>query len=167
MRYHLIEASEESDVIEILRAEIMSETLLENIRAMMETLHLTAEDVINILDIPAEKQEELTTLIKVFEIREQLIAGCMTEGYSKPWATIYAKGYEKYHLEQPCSPWFLRILAKIYAQSYFKETLENIIALMKNMNLTAEAAMNALKLSPEEQKELAPLIMEKFLEAEK
>ncbi|MBQ3726271.1 MAG: hypothetical protein II902_04295 [Selenomonadaceae bacterium] len=45
--------------------------------------------------------------------------------------------------------------------------LESIRALMKNMNLTAEAAMNALKLSPEEQKELAPLIMEKFLEAEK
>ena len=45
--------------------------------------------------------------------------------------------------------------------------LENIRAMMETLHLTAEAAMNALKLSPEEQKELAPLIMEKFLEAEK
>lgn len=40
-----------------------------------------------------------------------------------------------------------------------KETLlENIRALMENLNLTATAAMNALKVSPEKQKELAPLI---------
>ena len=45
--------------------------------------------------------------------------------------------------------------------------LENIRAMMETLHWTAEAAMNALKLSPEEQKELAPLIMEKFLEAEK
>ena len=36
--------------------------------------------------------------------------------------------------------------------------LENIRAMMDTLHLTAEAAMNALKLSPEKQKELAPLI---------
>ena len=36
--------------------------------------------------------------------------------------------------------------------------LENIRNLMKNFKMTAEAAMNALKISPEMQKELAPLI---------
>ena len=36
--------------------------------------------------------------------------------------------------------------------------LENIRNLMKNLNLTSEAAMNALGISSEMQKELAPLI---------
>ena len=40
-----------------------------------------------------------------------------------------------------------------------EETLiENIRALMDSLKLTAEAAMNALKISPEKQRELAPLI---------
>ena len=37
-------------------------------------------------------------------------------------------------------------------------SLENIRNLMESLQLTASAAMNALKISPEMQKELAPLI---------
>ena len=36
--------------------------------------------------------------------------------------------------------------------------IENIRTLMKNLKLTAEAAMNALGISPDKQRELAPLI---------
>ena len=39
-----------------------------------------------------------------------------------------------------------------------KNALENVRNLMDSLHLTAEAAMNALKISPEKQKELAPLI---------
>ena len=36
--------------------------------------------------------------------------------------------------------------------------LENIRSLMKNMGLSAKDAMNALSVSPESQKQLAPLV---------
>ncbi|MBQ7515482.1 MAG: hypothetical protein IJS96_04310 [Schwartzia sp.] len=36
--------------------------------------------------------------------------------------------------------------------------LENLRSLMKTMNLSAEEAMKALALSPEQQKEIAPLL---------
>ena len=39
-----------------------------------------------------------------------------------------------------------------------KTSLENVRNLMKNFKLTAEAAMNALDISPEMQRELEPLI---------
>ena len=45
-----------------------------------------------------------------------------------------------------------------------KTLLENVRHLMINFRLTAEAAMNALGISPEMQKELAPIINEKNLE---
>ena len=44
------------------------------------------------------------------------------------------------------------------AQGERRTLLGNIRNLMDSLNLTAEAAMNALKISPEMQKELAPLI---------
>ena len=48
---------------------------------------------------------------------------------------------------------------KSYIAQGREETLiENIRALMDSLKLTAEAAMNALKISPEKQRELAPFI---------
>ena len=44
------------------------------------------------------------------------------------------------------------------AEGRAENLLENIRALMETLHWTAEAAMDALKVSPEEQKELAPLI---------
>ena len=38
-------------------------TLLENIRTLMSSLHGTAEEVMNLLKIPPEKQKELAPLI--------------------------------------------------------------------------------------------------------
>ena len=57
--------------------------------------------------------------------------------------------------------------AKARAEGKAEGLLENIRALMKRLHRTAEVAMDNLGISPEKQKELAPLIMEKFLEAEK
>ena len=48
--------------------------------------------------------------------------------------------------------------AKGRAEGKAENLLENIRALMETLHWTAEAAMDALKVSPEEQKELAPLI---------
>ena len=39
-----------------------------------------------------------------------------------------------------------------------KTLLENVRKMMKNFKMTAEEAMNGLEISPEKQKELAPLI---------
>ena len=49
-------------------------------------------------------------------------------------------------------------LAEGIIKGAHKNALENIRNLMKNLNLTSEAAMNALGISSEMQKELAPLI---------
>ena len=49
-------------------------------------------------------------------------------------------------------------LDRMMAEREEKTLLEAIRALMKNLKLTAEAAMTALGISPEKQKELAPLI---------
>ena len=44
------------------------------------------------------------------------------------------------------------------AEERVSTTLENVRSLMDSLQLTAAAAMNALKISPEMQKKLAPLI---------
>ena len=49
-------------------------------------------------------------------------------------------------------------MEKLKEESRTETLIENIHALMKNLKLTAEAAMTALSISPEKQKELAPLI---------
>ncbi|MBR3498706.1 MAG: hypothetical protein IKO05_06935 [Selenomonadaceae bacterium] len=50
------------------------------------------------------------------------------------------------------------LIAEGRAEGKAEGLLENIRAMMETLHLTAEVAMNALKLSPEKQKELAPLI---------
>lgn len=54
------------------------------------------------------------------------------------------------------------IIHEVYKEEFDalekKTLLENIRSLMKNMNLTAETAMDVLKVSPELRKELLPLI---------
>ncbi len=52
-----------SDYSERLKEEGRKETLLENIRALMESLQSTAEVAMNLLKIPPEKQKELAPLI--------------------------------------------------------------------------------------------------------
>ena len=49
-------------------------------------------------------------------------------------------------------------IAQGIEQGERKTLFDNVRNLMESLHLTAEAAMNALKISPEKQKELAPLI---------
>lgn len=52
-----------SERLDRMMAERETKTLLENIRALMDTLHGTAEEAMNLLKIPPEKQKELAPLI--------------------------------------------------------------------------------------------------------
>ena len=45
------------------RAEAEKNTLLDNIRSLMETMNMTAKQAMEALRVPAEKQEEYVTLI--------------------------------------------------------------------------------------------------------
>ena len=45
------------------REEAKKETLLDNIRSLMETMNLTAQQAMNALKIPADKQKEYVELI--------------------------------------------------------------------------------------------------------
>jgi len=56
------------------------------------------------------------------------------------------------------SDYLERIKEEGRAEGKAENLLENIRTLMKNLKMTAEAAMTALGISPEKQKELAPLI---------
>ena len=47
-------------------------TLLENIRTLMSSLHGTAEEVMNLLKIPPEKQKNLPDIFKVFNLSSLL-----------------------------------------------------------------------------------------------
>ena len=44
-------------------AEVEKNTLLDNIRSLMETMNMTAKQAMEALRVPAEKQEEYVTLI--------------------------------------------------------------------------------------------------------
>ena len=50
------------------------------------------------------------------------------------------------------------VVEKLIAEGKIEGKIEDIRALMDSLNLTAQAVMNLLKISPEMQKELAPLI---------
>ena len=52
-----------SERLDRMMAEREEKTLLEAIRALMDTLHGTAEEAMNLLKIPPEKQKELAPLI--------------------------------------------------------------------------------------------------------
>ena len=52
-----------SSVFEEIENRIRQETLLENIRSLMETLNFTATQAMDALKVPAEKQDELRELI--------------------------------------------------------------------------------------------------------
>ena len=107
------------------------------------------------------------------ELQEKLIAECLAKGHSKIWARAYAKGYEEI-FNETYSPSYSELFAEGYAEGYVEgyeegcksQMLESILALMDNLNLSAEEVMNLLDVPPEMQKELAPLINEKFLEAD-
>lgn len=101
------------------------------------------------------------------ELQEKLIAECLAKGHSKIWAMAYAKGYEKI-FNETYSPSYSELFAEGYANGYEKgyksQMLENILALMDSLGLSAEKVMDLLDVPPEMQKELAPLINEKILE---
>ena len=61
-------------------------------------------------------------------------------------------------LEQGMAQGLEQGMAQGMAKGKSESLLESIRNLMKNLDLTAEAAMNALGVSSEKQKELAPLI---------
>ena len=50
-------------LMEELQEEAKKETLLDNIRSLMETMNLTAQQAMNALKVPADKQEEYVELI--------------------------------------------------------------------------------------------------------
>ena len=45
-----------------------------------------------------------------------------------------------------------------FAEGWLRSKAESVRLLRRNLNLSPEAAMNALDISPEEQRKLAPLI---------
>ena len=52
-----------SSIIEEIVNNAKKETLLENIRSLMETLNFTAQQAMDALQVPSDKQAELLTLI--------------------------------------------------------------------------------------------------------
>ena len=50
-------------LIEDLQEEAKKEALLDNIRSLMETMQWTAQQAMEILEVPADKQKEYVALI--------------------------------------------------------------------------------------------------------
>lgn len=50
-------------IMEELQNEAKQETLLDNIRSLMETLNLTAKQALDALKVPVDKQKEYPALI--------------------------------------------------------------------------------------------------------
>lgn len=50
-------------LMEELQEEAKKETLLDNIRSLMETMNLTAQQAMNALKVPIDKQKEYVELI--------------------------------------------------------------------------------------------------------
>ena len=54
-------------LIEDLQEEAKKETLLDNVRSLMETMQWTAQQAMNALKVPIDKQEEYVALIQATE----------------------------------------------------------------------------------------------------
>ena len=50
-------------LIEDLQEEAKKETLLDNVRSLMKKLNMTAQQAMEILEVPADKQKEYVALI--------------------------------------------------------------------------------------------------------
>ena len=50
-------------LMEDLQEEAKKETLLDNVRSLMETMNLTAQQAMNALKVPVDKQKEYLALI--------------------------------------------------------------------------------------------------------
>ena len=91
------------------------------------------------------------------DLKEVLIAGFMVKGKSEIWAKAYARFYTAGYSDSD-SREYADGFEEGYNEVQLEVQLKSIRNLMKNLHLTAETAMNALGISPEKQKELAPLI---------
>jgi len=164
--------------IEEFQDKTKKKILLENIRSLMKMLNLTAQQAMDALKVPADKQAEYRDLIPSetpaptltdkfkaevkkeisFEhIRNLMRTLDLTVDEAMSALLIPYDKREIYrsveHLMKLCN-----YIDEIEEDTKKKNLLENIRSLMETMKFTAQQAMDALKVPADKQDELRDLI---------